>query len=119
MVAENARLARETKKLSQPKVASLAKHSGFDIDQSTISRIERSTHPTSVDHLEGLARGLGMQAWQLLMPAGAEDKFLFLLRAWAQSGEQGRKLLYLAALGAIDRDAGEGAASSLGVPRSR
>lgn len=119
VVAENAKQTRKRKKLSQPKVASLAKHSGFDIDQSTVSRVERATHGASVDHLEGLARGLGLQPWQLLVPAGADEKFIFVLRAWAQSGEQGRKLLYLAAIGALERDASEGGAWNPGTTHTR
>jgi transcriptional regulator with XRE-family HTH domain len=118
VVAENAREARKKKKLSQPDVAKAAKRHGLDIDQSTVSRMERSSHPSSIDHIEALAKGLLIEPWQLLMPAGIDEKFLVILKAWAQSGEQGRKLLLLAASGAVDRDAGE-AASSVGLTHTR
>jgi transcriptional regulator with XRE-family HTH domain len=107
LVAENIKAIRADKELSQPDVAKAAKRHGLEVDQSTVSRIERSTNGATVDHLEALAMGLGVECWQLLMPAASDEKFLLLLRAWAHSGENGRKLLILAAkgaIGAIERD---------------
>jgi len=47
--AENVRQARKDKGLSQLDVAKAAKRHGFNISQSTVSRIERSARPSSAD----------------------------------------------------------------------
>lgn len=119
IVKDNSKAIRLAKKLSQPGVARAAARAGFDIDQSTVSRAETLKNALSVDHLEALAHGLGIPPWQLIMPAGADEGFLFILRAWAKSGDQGKKLLYLAALGAIERDAEAGSAGGSGTTHPR
>ena len=119
IVAENAKATRLDRKLSQPDVAKRAGRLGHEIDQSTVSRMERSTHPSSIDHLEALAKGLGVEPWRLLIPAGADESFMVLLRAWAQSGEQGRRLLLLAARGAAGRDDTEARADAAGSTHGR
>jgi len=68
VVAENVRAVMAAKKLSQPQVALLAKQKGEKIDQTTVGRIARAEIPTTLDKLEALCAGLGLEPWQILMP---------------------------------------------------
>lgn len=38
------------------------------VDQATISRIINGKYPTSIDHVEAVAKVFGLTAWQLLVP---------------------------------------------------
>jgi len=69
VVAANALAVRKAKRMSQPAVAAAAKVKGRPIDQTSVGRIERGDFPATVDSLEALAAGLGLEPWQLLHPA--------------------------------------------------
>lgn len=102
VLADNVKARRGTLKLSQSKVASAAKRAGGQIDQRTIGRIENADVPVGVDALESLAKGLASPAWQLLIPDGQDEKFLAILSAWEQADDSGRRLLFIAATGALE-----------------
>jgi transcriptional regulator with XRE-family HTH domain len=104
ILGENAKAIRADKKLSQPKVVAAAKKAGGQIDQTTVGRVERCVHPATVDIIEALAKGLGIPSWQLLIPDGADEKFLAILHAWSQATPGGRELLSIAADGALRRE---------------
>ncbi len=104
IVGENIATILRVKKLSQPKAAAIAKKAGTPVNQTTISRVARAEFPATLDTIEAIANGLEVPPWQLLLESGTDHSSLELLRAWAQSGEQGRKLLALAAKGAMERD---------------
>ncbi|AEG94426.1 helix-turn-helix domain-containing protein [Ramlibacter tataouinensis] len=64
LAANLERLIAEHKELnSQPKLAAAAK-----IDQKTVYRIVTKQNEPSTDKLEKLAKALGVQTWQLLVP---------------------------------------------------
>lgn len=67
ILGTNAKKLRTAKNISQAKLHQATKHSGAPIDSTTIGRIERADNPTSVDSLAALARGLGVEPWQLLV----------------------------------------------------
>lgn len=105
VVSANVAAVMDEKGLSQPGVSAAAKRKGFKIDATTVGRIRRGVFPTTIDTLEALAAGLGVQPWQLLIPAGVvAEKLLVILHAWAQSTESGRELLLIAARGALAND---------------
>lgn len=68
IVGDNVKAIMATKKLSQTKVAAAAKKSGTPIDQTTVGRIARADFPATLDSLEALANGLGVEPWQVLYP---------------------------------------------------
>jgi len=68
VLGENVAGVMKAKRLSQPKVAANAKRAGTPIDQTTISRVSRAVYPATIDTLEAIANGLGIDPWQLLMP---------------------------------------------------
>jgi transcriptional regulator with XRE-family HTH domain len=124
IVGENVKAIMAAKKLSQPKVAAMAKKSGTPVDQTTVGRVARADFPATVDTLEAIANGCGVPSWQLLIPSGTDVGILELLRAWEQSGDQGKELLSLAAKGALQRESFEATdsgaadrASSIAQPR--
>lgn len=102
IVGDNAKQIRAAKKLSQPAVAAEAKRRGGQIDQTTVGRVERAEFPASVDTLESLAKGLGVDPWLLLIPGASDQKFLAILSSWADADDRGRRLLSIAATAAID-----------------
>ncbi len=66
MLALNLRKFRQAKGLSQEELADRA-----EIDRTYISAIERSVNAASIDVVERLARGLGVEAADLLRrPSG-------------------------------------------------
>jgi transcriptional regulator with XRE-family HTH domain len=123
VVGENVKAIMAAKNLSQPKVAAAAKKAGTPVDQTTVGRVSRADFPATVDTLEAIANGLGVSPL-LLLASGSDVGILELLRAWEQSGEQGKKLLALAARGALERDAfgaaeGEPSGGSAGFAQPR
>lgn len=110
IVGENVKAIMTTKGLSQPKVAAIAKKAGTPLNQTTVGRIANASFPATLDTLEALASGLGVAPWLFLLPYTSDKNFLVLLEAWEQSGEQGKRLLLLAAKGALERDSFEWAA---------
>lgn len=127
IVGENVKAVMTEKKLSQPKVSAAAKKVGTPVDQTTVGRVCRAEFPATVDTLEAIANGLDVPAWHLFLEHLSEPGLLELLLAWEQSGVQGKKLLSLAAKGALERDsfessagaAASGAASATQPRRSR
>ena len=113
IVGENVKAVMTVKKLSQPKVAAAAKKSGTPVDQTTVGRVCRAEFPATLDTLEAIANGLGVPAWQCVLPNGEDRTIMAILHAWEKSGEQGRKLLALAAKGALERDSFESAAGQV------
>jgi transcriptional regulator with XRE-family HTH domain len=107
IVGENLKAIMLAKKLSQPKVAAMAKKAHTPVDQTTVGRVARADFPATVDTIEAIANGVGVPAWQLLLSSGSDVGLLELLRAWEQSGDQGKELLSLAAKGALQREAFE------------
>lgn len=67
VLAENVRAAMAAKGMKQQHVAALAKQKGMPIDQTTVGRIARAEIPTTVEKLQALAAGLGLEPWQLLL----------------------------------------------------
>lgn len=61
MLALNLRKFRQAKGLSQEELADRA-----EIDRTYISAVERSVHAASIDVVDRLARGLGVEAADLL-----------------------------------------------------
>ena len=68
VVAENVKKARLSNKQTQPAVSEAALAKGKKLDQGTISRIERRALSPTVDVLEAVAAGLGINPWELLLP---------------------------------------------------
>ena len=66
VLALNLRKIRRAKGLSQEELADRAK-----IDRTYISAIERSVYAASIDVVDRLARGLGVEAADLLRPPSA------------------------------------------------
>ncbi len=67
VLAENVTALRLKKGLSQPKISTAALHAGFVVGQTTVGRVERAVHAADVDTIEALAKGLGVEPWQLLI----------------------------------------------------
>ena len=114
IVGDNVKAVMTAKKLSQTKVAAAAKKFGTPLDQTTVGRVCRAEFPATLDTLEAIANGLGVPAWQCALPNGTDATLMAILHAWEQSGDHGKKLLALAAKGALERDSFEavgGAAS--------
>lgn len=68
VVAQNARAARKHNKQTQIDVKDAALLKGYAIDQTTVSRIEGGRLVPTLDVLEALAKGLGVNPWELLVP---------------------------------------------------
>lgn len=68
VLGENVLAVMKAKGLSQPKVAAAAKRAGTPVDQTTIGRVARAVYPATVDTLEAVSNGLGVDPWLLLMP---------------------------------------------------
>ncbi len=62
-LAANLRRLRRRQGLSQEELAHRA-----DIDRTYISALEREVYGATVDVLDRLARGLSVEAWELLKP---------------------------------------------------
>lgn len=111
IVGANVKAIRTAKKMSQPQVVAAAKQYGAKIDQTTVGRIERAAVPTTIDTLQSLALGLGVEPWQLLvhdldtenlpkLGAGtvANDELELLQKYRASSGRWKISLRYMAGL---------------------
>lgn len=72
LLAENLKAIRAARRMSQPDVRDAAKRRGYAIDPTTISRIELQKFPPTIETVETLAKGLGVEPWQLLHPDGAQ-----------------------------------------------
>ena len=103
VVGENVQAVMLAKKLSQPKVAEAAAKAGTKIDQTTVGRVANAVFPATVDTLEAVANGLGVEPWRLCVPSSYDDKFLAILKAWAVSSEVGRDLIRTAAMVAMEK----------------
>jgi transcriptional regulator with XRE-family HTH domain len=101
VVGENAKAIRSGKNLTQQDVVDAGRKKGGRIDQTTVGRIERCVHPTTVDSLDTLAKGLGVHPWELLIPDGTEENFLAVLKAWTQANDAGRTALGIVAEGIL------------------
>lgn len=107
VLGANVAAVMAAKKLSQVKVAASAKKAGLKVDQTTVSRVmragklnatrEEAEYPTTIDTIEAIAHGLGVEPWRLFVPATFDDKLLAVLNAWSVSSEVGRDLLRSAA----------------------
>jgi transcriptional regulator with XRE-family HTH domain len=97
VLGENVTAAMAAKKLRQQEVERLAKKHGTKVHQTTIGRVARAVYPATVDTVEAIANGLGVQPWLLLIPDGADKNFLAILKAWSVSSSRGRQLLIFAA----------------------
>lgn len=81
VLGENVLEVRRHRKLAQTGVATAAKSRGYAIDQTTVSRVERSADPElgidppTLATVEAIAAGLSVSAWQLLVP-GLDPKSL-------------------------------------------
>ena len=71
ILGENAKRFRLEKGMSQQDVVRSAAKHGEKIDQTTVGRIERCAHPTTVDTLDALARGLSVPPLALLADSQA------------------------------------------------
>jgi transcriptional regulator with XRE-family HTH domain len=87
VLGDNALAMRKARGMSQPMVAAATKRSGTPIDQTTIGRIERAANSRSIDNLAALARGLGVEPWQLLVP-GLDSKHLPTISQEGQSADE-------------------------------
>lgn len=113
VVGENVATLVKKGDLNQTKVAAAAKKGGFAVDQSTVSRVmragkpnaskEEASYPTTLDTVEAIAHGLGVQPWRLLIRESFDEKFLAILEAWSVTSEVGRDLLRSAAVVAIEK----------------
>lgn len=63
VLAKNVEGLRKARRLSQKTVAK-----NGSIDQGTVSRVERKIYPCTLDTIEALATGIGVEAWLLLVP---------------------------------------------------
>jgi hypothetical protein len=125
VLGENVAELMKAKKVSQVKVAAEAKKSGYRINQTTVSRVMRAgkhnasreelSYPTTVDSVEAIAHGLGVQPWRLLLPSSFDEKFLAILQAWSVTSDVGRDLLRSAAVVATEK---YGSEASSGERRS-
>jgi hypothetical protein len=100
----------------------LAKHS--HTAAKTINNVLKERHDTQLSTIEGLAAAFGLEPYQILLPA-EDESFLQIVYAYKKGGEQGRRLLKLAAetalhnsgpdeTGRLDDDR---ASADRGVPR--
>lgn len=103
VVGENVKALMLEKKMSQPKVAATAAKLGTKVDQTTVSRVANAVYPATVDTLEAVANGLGVEPWRLFMPSNTDEKFLAILKAWSVSSEIGRDLILSAATVAMEK----------------
>lgn len=84
LLAANLRALREA--LGNPSQGAIAKRAG--VDQTLVSRALANSHETGVGKLDGLAKAVGVQAWQLICPGlaflrGADNRMQVLgLPAW-------------------------------------
>jgi len=69
VLALNLRKLRHAKRLSQEELAARAK-----IDRTYISALERSVYAASIEVVDRLARGLGVEASELLRRSSAPTK---------------------------------------------
>lgn len=103
VVGENVKAIMEAKRLSQPKVAEAASKRGTKVDQTTVGRVANSVYPATLDTLEAIANGLGVEPWRLCITSTTDEKLLAILKAWSVSSEVGRDLLRSAAEVAIEK----------------
>lgn len=66
------------------------------VAQKTISNVLAGRHDTQLSTIEKLAKSFGLQAYHLLIPLEDED-LLRVVYAYNASGENGRRMLMLAA----------------------
>lgn len=92
LLGENVRAVMKARRVSQPKVAAIAKKRGTPIDQTTVGRIARAEFPATMDTLEAMANGLGLEPWQLLLPELKVEQIVFSDKDREQV-EQARKVL--------------------------
>lgn len=114
IVADNVAHLRGARALSQPQVSAAAKHAGLIVGQTTVGRVERAAHAADVDTLEALAKGLDVEAWQLLvdtvdaaaLPTLGEDHLTAderqLLKAYRDATDGWRLTLRLMARTPVD-----------------
>lgn len=68
VLAENVRALMDERGLKQTGVAKNATRAGKPIDQRTVGRVLAGEFPAQVTTLDGLAAGIGVEPWQLLVP---------------------------------------------------
>lgn len=68
LLAINITLVMDERKLTQAFVVANAKKNGHSINQTTVGRTKNAMYPATVDTVEAIASGLGVQPWQLLLP---------------------------------------------------
>lgn len=68
VLADNLRAVMKVRDLTQNKVAEAAKRGGKTIDQRTVGRVLNAEFPATVTTLEAVAKGAGIEPWQLLRP---------------------------------------------------
>lgn len=76
------------------------------VAQKTISNVLAGRHDTQLSTIEKLARPFGFEAYQILIPA-EDETLLRIVYAYNASGEDGRRLLSLAAETAIGKERDE------------
>lgn len=98
VLADNLGKLMELKKVdSGPKLAKLSK-----VSQKSISNMLSSRHDPYLSTIEKVAGALGIQPHQLLCPV-ADNDFLAVCLAWAQSDERGRGDLHAIAVAILNR----------------
>jgi len=68
VLAENTKALMLKRGLKQATVSENAARAGKKIDQRTVGRVCNAEFPAQVPTLEGLAAGIGVEPWQLLVP---------------------------------------------------
>ena len=103
VLGQNVAELMKAKKLTQTKVAAMAAKHGTEIDQTSVSRVKNAVYPATVDTIEAIANGIGVEPWRLFVPATMDEKFLAILQAWSVTSEVGRDLMRSAASVAVER----------------
>lgn len=92
VLSENVgRLMKSSGLDSGPKLERVAK-----VNQKTINNIERSRHDPKLSTITKLAKALGVEAFQLLLPA-EDERFLSVCRSWSKTDARGKALIAAAA----------------------
>lgn len=105
VLAENVRRLRD--KAGAPESLGVA--------PKTVNNIERARHNVQLDTLDSLAKKFHLEPYQLLIPA-EDEKFLDVIRAWAQLDARGRADFHAIAEKWLERsirDVHEGTASAV------
>jgi hypothetical protein len=108
VLAENYLRLREIKKRD-------GTWNGPGVSPKTANNVEKSRHNTKLQTIIKLAATLGVDPFHMLVPV-EDEKFLDVMRAWAQTDEQGKDNIHVIAKAMLDRIEGKKDEARSGAP---